>query len=93
MPNQLRGQDGQFLADFGSSRISLAEVASTRDSTRAKGSWQRNTYTESERTKKRPGFDLTSAGTTPGQGLFNYGGLTVSIQADVLHVGASTYAL
>jgi len=52
-----------------------------------------NVYGDGQRARKRPGFGTKVSGTTPGQGLFNWTGSIVSIQNDVLHVGAGTYAL
>ena len=74
-------------------RQSLLVTNTSRDQTRAKGCWYVNVYSDGQRARKRPGFGSKVSGTTPGQGLFNWTGSIVSIQNDVLHVGAGTYAL
>ena len=74
-------------------RSPLLVPNNSRDQTRVKGSWAVNIYGSGQRARKRPGFGGLVAGTTPGQGLFNWTGSIVSVQNDVLHVGAVTYTL
>ena len=74
-------------------RQPLAFSSESRDALRQKDSWAVNVYGDGQRARKRPGFGTKVSGTTPGQGLFNWTAQTVSIQNDVLHVGAGTYAL
>ena len=78
-------------------RLPLSSGSTSRDSSRLKGAWGVNVFAEQggegALQVKRPGIGSIVAGTSPGQGLFNYTGSTVSVQNDVLHVGAGTFAL
>ena len=75
------------------SRSPLAFSSESRDALRQRDSWAVNVYVDGQRARKRPGFGTKVSGTTPGQGLFNWTGSIVSIQNDILHVGAGTYSL
>jgi len=74
-------------------RQPLQVLSSSRDSNRTKGPWAINCFPDENKIMKRPGFSLNASGTTPGQGLFNYTTSIVSVQNDVLKVGASSFPL
>ena len=74
-------------------RLPLLSPLESRDALRQKDSWASNVYGEGVRARKRAGFGSKVIGTSPGQGLFNYAAATVSIQNDVLKVGAGSFAL
>ena len=74
-------------------RQTLQVLSASRDSNRTKGPWGVNCFLDGNKVMKRPALGTAVAGTTPGQGMHNWDGNTVSIQNDILHVAASTYAL
>lgn len=74
-------------------RQSIQVLSQTRDYSRAKGPWAINTFADGKRMMKRFGLSAPTAGTTPGQGLFNWDSNIVNVQNDVLKVGASSYVL
>ena len=74
-------------------RLSLSIDNTSRDGTRAKGSWGVNIFQDSGRIRKRFGVVLDIPGVTPGQGIFIYGTSKVSIQNDVLYIGHTSFVL
>lgn len=74
-------------------RLSLVTDNTSRDGTRAKGSWGVNVFHDSGRIRKRFGLTLDTSGASPGQGLLIYGTSKVSIRNDTLYVGGTSFAL
>lgn len=74
-------------------RLSLVIDNTSRNQTRAKGSWGVNVFQDSGRIRKRFGLTLDTFGESPGQGILIYGPSSVSIRNDTLYVGRTSFTL
>ncbi len=74
-------------------RLSLVTDNTSRNHTRAKGSWGVNVFHDSGRIRKRFGLTYDISGVAPGQGLLIYGTFKVSIRNDTLYVGLTSFVL
>lgn len=74
-------------------RLSLVLDNTSRNQTRAKGSWGVNVFQDSGRIRKRFGLTLDTFGESPGQGILIYGPSSVSIRNDTLYVDRTSFTL
>jgi len=74
-------------------RLSLSIDNTSRDGTRAKGSWGVNIFQDSGRIRKRFGLTLDTFGESPGQGILIYGTSSVSVRNDTLYIGRTSFTL